>query len=61
MRRWLEYLGAILFGNIIYFLGLAPHLPPAFRHQTFQIDLGLAVDFAVCVAVYGAYRVVRGK
>jgi len=55
-RRWLEYLIAILIGNAIYFFSLAPHLPAALRHKTFQIDPGVAVDFAVCVAVYGLIR-----
>lgn len=54
--RWLEYLIAILVGNAIYYLSLAPHLPESLRHQGFQIDLGVFVDFAVCVAVYGLIR-----
>ena len=52
-RRWLEYLLAILLGNAIYYLSLLPHLPEPLRHQGFQTDWGLLVDFAVCVAVYG--------
>lgn len=55
-RRWLEYLMAILIGNAIYFFCLAPHLPAALRHQTFQVDPGVVVDFAVCVAIYGLIR-----
>lgn len=55
-RRWLEYLFAILIGNAIYFFSLAPHLPAALRHKIFQTDPGVAVDFAVCVAVYGLIR-----
>ncbi|HWW51469.1 MAG TPA: hypothetical protein VN044_07010 [Verrucomicrobiae bacterium] len=56
-RRWLEYLIAILVGNAIYYFSLVPHLPDILRHQGFQVDLGVAVDFAVCVAVYGLIRV----
>lgn len=55
-RRWLEYLVAILLGNAIYYLSLLPHLPGPLRHQGFQTDGGLLVDFAVCVAVYGLIR-----
>lgn len=55
-RRWLEYLAAILLGNLIYFFSLVPHLPEALRHQGFQMDWGVAVDFVVCVAVYGLIR-----
>jgi hypothetical protein len=55
-RRWLEYLAAILLGNLIYYFSLVPHLPEALRHQGFQMDWGVAVDFVVCVAVYGLIR-----
>jgi hypothetical protein len=55
-RRWLEYLIAILIGNLIYYFSLVPHLPNALRHQGFQMDLGVVVDFVVCVAVYGLIR-----
>ena len=55
-RRWLEYLVAILLGNAIYYLSLVPHLPAPLRHQGFQTDWGLFVDFVVCVGVYGLIR-----
>jgi hypothetical protein len=55
-RRWLEYLIAILLGNAIYDFSLVPHLPPSLQHQGFQIDLGMLLDFIVCVAVYGLIR-----
>jgi hypothetical protein len=54
--RWLEYFVAILMGNAIYYLSLAPHLPDAFRHQGFEIDGGVVIDFVVCVGVYGLIR-----
>ncbi len=55
-RRWLEYLAAILLGNAIYYFSLVPHLPEALRHQGFQVDWGMLLNFAVCVAVYGLIR-----
>jgi hypothetical protein len=55
--KWLEYLVAILIGNAIYYLSLAPHLPDSLRHQGFGIDAGALLDFAICVAVYGLIRV----
>ena len=55
-RRWLEYLVAILLGNAIYYFSFFPHLPPTLRHQGFQIDWGMVLDFAICVAVYGLIR-----
>ncbi len=56
LRRWLEYLIAILLGNAIYFLSLVPHLPESLHHRAFRYDWGLALDFAVCVGVYGLIR-----
>jgi hypothetical protein len=56
LRRWLEYLAAIMIGNAIYYLSLVPHLPAALVHRGFQVDLGMGVDFVVCVAVYGLIR-----
>lgn len=44
---------AILIGNAIYFLLLSPHLPPKARHGVNAIDLGLVIDFWVCVVIYG--------
>ncbi len=59
VRRWVEYLVAILIGNAIYFFSLAPHLPANLRHQAFRIDAGMLLDFLVCVGVYGLIRVAR--
>ena len=56
LRRWLEYLAAILLGNAIYYFSLVPHLPEALRHQGFQVDWGMLSNFAVCVVVYGLIR-----
>lgn len=55
-RRWLEYLIAILLGNAVYYFSLVPHLPASFHHQGYQIDLGMLLDFIVCVCVYGLIR-----
>ena len=55
-RRWIEYLVAILAGNAIYFWILYPALPTLLRHQPFRFDAGLAVDFLLCVLVYGVIR-----
>jgi len=56
LRRWLEYLLAILLGNAVYYWSFVPHLPKYLRHQAFRYDWGLALDFAVCVGVYGLIR-----
>ncbi|HTU36166.1 MAG TPA: hypothetical protein VMF66_20375 [Candidatus Acidoferrum sp.] len=57
LKRWFEYLVAILIGNAIYYFSLMPHLPEELQHQGFRIDLGMLLDFAVCVSVYGLMRV----
>lgn len=54
-RRWIEYLIAILAGNAIYFAVVLPALP-GLSHEPFQLDLGLLVDFGICVLVYAAIR-----
>jgi hypothetical protein len=48
---------AVLAGNVIYF-GIQRFLPPQAQHQLYQIDLGLAVDFCICVACYGLIRLI---
>jgi hypothetical protein len=56
-RLW-RYLLAILIGNLIYY-SLLPYLPERARHQPFQIDWGLAVDFWFCLVCYGIIRLIR--
>jgi hypothetical protein len=53
----IQALCAIILGNVAYFF-LAPafHLP---RHQAFQPDWGLVVDFWFCVVAYGLIRTAR--
>jgi hypothetical protein len=51
--RVLRALAAVLVGNAIYFLLLMPLLPPRARHEPFQIDLGLVIDFGLCLTVWG--------
>jgi hypothetical protein len=56
-RIW-RYLLAILLGNLIFF-GLESRLPIWLRHEPYVIDLGLAVDLAICVGVYFLIRLIR--
>ncbi len=55
-RRWIEYTVAVLLGNGLYFFLLFPGLRVGLRHRPMEIDAGLLLDFACCVAVYGAIR-----
>jgi hypothetical protein len=58
-RRWAEFLVAVLIGNIVY-ISVEPQLPSVMRHRMYRIDLGLAIDFLMCVVAYGLVRLVRG-
>jgi hypothetical protein len=49
-------LAATLIGNAIYFRSFSAHLPADLRHQSYKVDLGMALDFLICVAVYGLIR-----
>jgi len=60
-RAFLEALVAVLAGNALYFLLLAPALPPAWRHQPLAMDRGLALDFFLCLVIYAALRAVRRR
>ncbi|MBI2816160.1 MAG: hypothetical protein HYX72_04385 [Acidobacteria bacterium] len=58
LQRYWKTVVAVLGGNLIYFLVLAPYLPPAARHRRHQLDWGLVVDFWVCLAVFGLLSLV---
>lgn len=55
VTNFLQSLLAVLLGNAAYFV-LMPSLPLAARHQLFQVDWGLAVDFWFCLVAYGLIR-----
>jgi hypothetical protein len=56
-RRIWRQLIAVVAGNLIY-LVVEPYLPVRGQHQLNQIDLGLAVDFWICLVCYGLVRMV---
>ena len=60
-RRIGIYGAAILAGNALYFLVLAPQLPASWQHQPFVLDRGLLLDFGLCLAAYGLIRLWAGK
>ncbi len=51
-KNFWQSLVAVVVGNGIYFL-LMPDLPRRARHTTFRFDLGLVVDFWICLVIYG--------
>jgi hypothetical protein len=58
LSNFLTALIAVVLGNAIYFLVLMPLLPAAGRHGIARIDLGLLIDFWVCLAVFGVIHLV---
>jgi hypothetical protein len=57
--RLLRALAAVLSGNAVYFLVLAPRMPEWARHRPFALDLGLLLDFLVCTGIYVALGLIR--
>ena len=60
VANFVHALVAVLAGNAAYFL-LMKYLPPRARHVPFQIDLGLVVDFWLCLVVFGLIKTVAGR
>jgi hypothetical protein len=48
---WRRSLLAVLIGNVIYF-GSYDYLPEWAQHKPYVYDVGLAIDFWICVLVY---------
>ena len=53
---WKTSLLAVLAGNAAYY-SLHPHLPQALQHNS-RIDLGLGLDFVLCVIAYFVARAI---
>lgn len=58
VRRWLEYLVAILIGNFLYFTA-SRYLPPAARDAATHVGLGTLVDLWFCLFAYGLIELGR--
>lgn len=56
--NFLQALFAIILGNVVYF-ALVPSLPLIARHRPFRIDLGMVIDFWLCLVIYGLIRTAR--
>jgi len=52
--NFVQSLIAVLAGNLVYFL-VMPYLPAAARH-THRYDLGMVVDFWICLVIFGAIK-----
>lgn len=60
-RRLLKQFVAILIGNALYFLLLMPHLPVRAQHRPDKLDLGLLIDFWICVVIYGLVELIARR
>lgn len=56
--NFLQSLAAVIIGNLIYFVAM-PYLPPAAQH-TRLYDLGVVVDFSVCLVVFLLIKMISG-
>ena len=57
---WRRSLLAVLIGNLIYFASV-DYMPAWARHTPYMYDVGLAVDFWICVLVYIMIRLLFPK
>ncbi len=59
-KNFWQSLIAVLVGNAIYFL-LMPKMPRLAQHTTFRFDLGLVVDFWICLVIYGLLELFKRR
>jgi hypothetical protein len=59
VANFVQSLIAVLAGNALYFL-LMPYLPVRVRHVPLRMDLGVVVDFWLCLVVFGVIKTVAG-
>jgi len=60
VANFLQALAAVLGGNLVYYL-LMPHLPVEARHLPRKYDLGMLVDFWICLVIFGAIKTLFGR
>ena len=59
-KNFWQSLIAVVVGNAIYFLSMN-YLPRPARHNTFKFDLGLVVDFWICLVIYGLLELFKRR
>jgi len=60
VTNFIHALAAVLAGNAVYFL-LARYLPLTARHDPFRIDLGMVVDFSICLVAFVIIKTIAGR
>jgi hypothetical protein len=58
LANFIKCLIAVIVGNAVYFLLLTPLLPTAGRHSVGRLDLGLLIDFWVCLLAFGVIELI---
>ena len=51
-RYFFNALVAVLAGNALYFAVLSPLLPAVAHHRPYSFDLGLGLDFLLCLGAH---------
>jgi hypothetical protein len=59
VANFVHALAAVVIGNAAYFLVMT-YLPPRAHHVPFQIDLGLVLDFWLCLVAFGVVKTLAG-
>ena len=57
VRNLVQAFAAVVLGNAVYFLVMS-YLPAGACHAPFRLDVGLVVDFAFCLVVFGLIKIV---
>ena len=58
--NFVHALAAVLGGNAVYFL-LMRYLPLGARHERSRIDLGMGVDFLICLVALVMIKAITGR
>jgi hypothetical protein len=61
MNVWIRALIAVVVGNALWFVVLQPQMPPALRHRPLSYDLGLLLDFILCLTLYVLLGRIRSR
>jgi hypothetical protein len=60
VSNFIHALVAVLAGNAVYFL-VVRFLPMAARHEAFRVDLGMVVDFLICLGALGMIKAIASR
>ena len=58
MVNLLQAFAAVVLGNLAYFI-LVPSFLAVARHRGFHLDLGMLIDFWLCLVAWGLIRTAR--